>query len=110
MFTDTFNKEFYDLFSLKVFRVDVDASESLDNVNDLKLSEHMLELCLQFFSLPIAKLLICILVAECDNLVKVENFRSISLLLVALHYANHCLVPRDVNRLENVLPLARRLI
>lgn len=77
--------------------MNVDASESLDDVNDLKLSKHMLELCLKLFSLPIAKLLISILVAECDDLVEMENFRPIGLLLVALHDADHCLVPRDVN-------------
>ena len=71
----------------------VDAPLTLHNVNDLQLAKHMLEVRLQLFGLPVAKLLIRIFVIECYGLVTLVNLGSISFLLIALHYANDGLVP-----------------
>ena len=69
------------------------ASLSLDDVDDLQLAKHVLQVCLQLFRLPIAELLIRLLVVEGDGLVAFDHLRTISLLHVALHDADDGALP-----------------
>lgn len=71
----------------------------------------MLQVCLELFGLPIAKLLVGLLVVERYCLIALVDLRSICFLLVALHDPNDGFVPRDILilRVDQVFPHAARL-
>ena len=49
--------------------MNVDASLALDNIDDLELPEHVLQVGLKLFGLPIAELFVRLFVAKGDRLV-----------------------------------------
>ena len=67
--SDLFDQGLHESLPLQIFRVNVDASLALDNIDDLELPEHVLKVGLKLLSLPIAKLFIRLLVAKGDRLV-----------------------------------------
>ena len=83
----------------------VNAVLTLDDVNNLQLSKHVLQVGLKLLGLPVAKLLVCILVAEGDCLVSLQHLRAICLLHVALHDSDHGTLPRKVTHSDQVFPL-----
>ena len=83
----------------------VDTLLALNDINDLKLAEHVLQIGLQLLRLPVAKLFVSLSVIESDDLVALNHLRAICLLLVALHDADNSLVPGCVPGRDQVFPL-----
>ena len=90
--------------------MDIDAPLSLDDIYDLELSKHLLELALKFLCLPIAKLFISLFVVKRDDLIERDDIWPICLFHIAMHYANHSLMPWNVTRCYQVFPVALSLV
>ena len=88
----------------------VDTLLALNDINDLKLAEHVLQIGLQLLRLPVAKLFVCLPVIESDDLVTLNHLRTICLFLITLHDTNNSLMPRQITCLEQVLPFGRASI
>ena len=84
--------------------MDVDAAFTLDDVNYLQLAKHVLQISLKLFGLPVTKLFVRLLIVERDYLIAFNDLCTISLLLIALHDADYCLMPGWVTRGEQILP------
>ena len=67
--SDLFDQGLHESLPLEIFGVNVDAPLALDNIDDLELPEHVLQVGLKLFGLPIAELFVRLLVAKGDRLV-----------------------------------------
>eukprot|EP00354_Favella_ehrenbergii_P002086 CAMPEP_0170472278 /NCGR_PEP_ID=MMETSP0123-20130129/14337_1 /TAXON_ID=182087 /ORGANISM="Favella ehrenbergii, Strain Fehren 1" /LENGTH=223 /DNA_ID=CAMNT_0010740445 /DNA_START=269 /DNA_END=940 /DNA_ORIENTATION=+ len=103
--SDALNERLEHLLAFQVLRVNVDALLALDDVDDLQLAKHVVEVVLELFCLPVAELLVSLLIIERDRLVPHYHLCAIGFLLIALHDADDSLVPADISRLDQVDPI-----
>ena len=86
--------------------MNIDAAGTLDDIDDLQLTKHVVQVLLKFFRLPIAKLLISVPIVERNYLITFKYMSTISLLLIALHYSDDGFVPLRISRDDEVFPFA----
>ena len=83
--TDALDQGSDECFPFQILRVYIYASLPQYDFDNLKLAEHVLQVCLELLRLPITKLFISVLVVECDGLIALDYLRPISLILITLH-------------------------